>query len=247
MTTSHESPPPGPDTVAGSGSAPSATAAVVLLANAATAAADTPAGSGEWAYTSSVIVMNGTGTHVLRMQIWEKTDGTDGLIREDRDGKVEEFRTADTSDMFPLSLRHPTYRYLATLPTDPTALRDEIYRQAQNEIRPTGQQLYTVDQWAFQLIGHLVRNAAPPALKAALYRVAATIPDVEYVNDVTDAAGRHGIGVAHTVNNAGDRTILIFDRTTFQVMGSAVEAQDGIKDSAAVLATGLVANAGQTP
>lgn len=203
MTTSHESPPPGPDTVAGSGSAPSATAAVVLLANAATAAADTPAGSGEWAYTSSVIVMNGTGTHVLRMQIWEKTD--------------------------------------------PTALRDEIYRQAQNEIRPTGQQLYTVDQWAFQLIGHLVRNAAPPALKAALYRVAATIPDVEYVNDVTDAAGRHGIGVAHTVNNAGDRTILIFDRTTFQVMGSAVEAQDGIKDSAAVLATGLVANAGQTP
>jgi hypothetical protein len=244
----HESPPPGPGVVASSG--PSATAAVALLANAATAAADTPAGTGDWAYTSSVIVMNGTGTHVLRRQVWERTDGSGGLVREDRDGKVEEFRTADTSDMFPLSLRHPTYGYLATLPTDPTALRDEIYRQAQNEIHetePSGQQLYTVDQWAFQLIGQLVRNAAPPALKAALYRVAATIPDVEYVNDVTDAAGRHGIGVAHAVNNAGDRTILIFDRTTYQVMGSAVEAHDGIKDSEAVLTTGLVANAGQTP
>jgi hypothetical protein len=223
----------------------------VLLANAADAAANTPAGTGDWAYTSSVSVTDHTGTRTLRMQIWEKTDGTDSLIREDRDGKVEEIRTGDTSDMFPSpSLRHPTYRYLATLPTDPTALRNEIYTQAQNEIRkmePTGQQLYTVDQWAFQLIGQLVRIAAPPALKAALYRVAATIPDVEYVNDTTDAAGRHGIGVAHSVNNGGDRTILIFDRTTFQVMGSAVKVHDGSTQSHAVLATGLVDNVGQTP
>ncbi|HEX6353034.1 CU044_5270 family protein [Actinophytocola sp.] len=245
---------PGPGAVASSGSAPPAAsptrAAVVLLANAADAAADAPAGTGDWAYTSSVIVMNGTGTNTLRLQVWEKTDGTDSLIREDRDGKVEEFRTGDSSGMFPLSLRHPTYGYLATLPTDPTALRDEIYRQAQNEIgetEPTGQQLYTVDQWAFLLIGELVRRAAPPALKAALYRVAATIPDVEYVDDTTDAAGRHGIGVAHSVNNGGDRTILIFDRTTYQVMGMATEAHDGGTGSEAVLATGLVENAGQTP
>jgi hypothetical protein len=226
------------------------TAAVMLLANAADAAANTPAGTGDWAYTSSVIVMNGTGTRTLRMQTWEKTDGTDGLVREDRDGKVEEFRTVDISDMLTLSLRHPTYRYLATLPTDPTALRDEIYTQAQNEVRamgPSGQQLYTVDQWAFQLIGELVRRAAPPALKAALYRVAATIPGVEYVDDATDAAGRHGIGVARSVNSDGDRVILIFDRNTYQVLGKAVEAHDGITDSEAVLATGLVENAGQTP
>jgi hypothetical protein len=246
--------PPGPGAVASSGSAPPAapptTAAVVLLANAADAAANTPAGTGDWAYTSSIIVMNGTGTHTLRMQIWEKTDGTDALIREDRDGKLEEFRTGDTSGMFPPSLRHPTYRYLATLPTDPTALRNEIYRQAQDEVRemgPNGQKLYTVDQWAFQLIGRLVRIAAPPALKAALYRVAATIPDVEYVDDTTDAAGRHGIGVAHSVNSGGDRSILIFDRTTYQVLGRALETHDGITDSEAVLATVLVAQAGQTP
>lgn len=246
----HESLPPGPGAMASSGSASPRTAAVVLLANAADAAANTPAGNGDWAYTSSVIVMNNTGTHTLRRQTWEKTDGTDALIREDRDGKVEDMRTGDNSGMFPLSLRHPTYRYLATLPTDPTALRDEIYRQAQNELRelkPLPQPLYTVDQWAFLLIGDLVRQAAPPELKAALYRVAATIPDVEYVNDITDAAGRHGIGVAHVVNNGGDRTILIFDRTTYQVMGIAGEAHDGGKGSEAVLATGLVENAGQTP
>jgi hypothetical protein len=244
-----------PGALASSGSAapavPQAKAAVVLLANAADAVADTPAGTGDWAYTGSVSVLNDIGgVHTLRMQIWEKTDGTDALIRADRDGTVEETRTGDNTDLFPPSLDHPTYRYLATLPTDPTALREEIYRQAQNEIsemEPTGQQGYTVDQWAFQLIGRLVRSAAPPELKAALYRVAATIPDVEYVDDVTDAAGRHGIGVAHTVNSSGDRAILIFDPTTYQVMGTVVETHEGMTDSEAVLASGLVAQAGQTP
>lgn len=229
---------------------PPATDAVVLLANAANAAANTPAGKGDWTYTSTVNVGYDAGLHTYRTQTWEKVDGTDALIREDRDGKVTEMRTGDNSDMFPPSLRHPTYRYLATLPTDPTALRNEIYAQAQVEVDdsgPNGRQLYTVDQWAFQLIGALVQSAAPPALKAALYRVAATVPGVEYVNDTTDAAGRHGIGVAHSVNNSGDRTTLIFDRTTYQVMGRAGEVHDGRTDSEAVLATGLVAKAGQTP
>jgi hypothetical protein len=51
----------------------------------------------------------------------------------------------------------------------------------------------------------------------------------------------------HSVNNDGDRTTLIFDRTTYQVMGRAVEVHDGRTDSEAVLATGLVEKAGQTP
>jgi hypothetical protein len=75
----------------------------------------------------------------------------------------------------------------------------------------------------------------------------ATVPGVEYVDDTTDAAGRHGIGVARSVNNAGDRSILIFDRTTYQVMGRAGEVHDGRTSSEAVLATGLVEKAGQTP
>jgi hypothetical protein len=241
--------PPGPGSAAHPGGSP-ATAAVVLLANAANAAANTPAGKGDWTYTSTVTVLHDVRIHTLRMQVWEKIDGTDGLIREDRDGKVTEFRTGDIGGMSPPSLGHPTYRYLASLPTDPTALRKLIYAEAQKEVDrfgPNGRQLYTVDQWAFQLIGGLVQSAAPPALKAALYRVAATVPGVEYVNDTTDAAGRHGIGVAHTVNVDGDRTTLIFDRTTYQVMGRAVEVHDGRTDSGAVLATGLVEKAGQTP
>ncbi|MCE7010804.1 CU044_5270 family protein [Kibdelosporangium philippinense] len=219
--------------------------AVTLLANAADAAAKTPAGQGNWAYTSTVTVFNDAGLRTNRTQTWEKVDGTDALIRTNRDGKFDETRTGDNSDIFTPSLRHPTYRFLATLPTDPTALRDAIYAHARQEVGNSKQ--YTVDQWAFQMIGNLVQSAAPPALKAALYRVAATVPGVESVDNVTDAAGRQGIGVAHTVNNAGDRTILIFDRTTYQVMGRAGQVSDGRTDSVAVLATGLVAEAGQTP
>jgi hypothetical protein len=244
------SPPTGPDAVVSSGSASPVTSAVVLLANAADAAANTPAGKGSWAYTSTINVYNDAGVRTVRRQTWSKIDGTDNLMREDRDGRIEEIWTGDTSDMFPPSLRHPIYGYLDTLPTDPTALRKEIYAQAQKEIGgmgPNAQKLYTVDQWAFQIIASLAQSTAPPALKAALYRVAATVPDVEYVDDTTDAAGRHGIGVAHSVNNNGDRTILIFDRTTYQVMGRVGEVHDGRRDSEAVLATGLVEKAGQTP
>jgi hypothetical protein len=223
--------------------------AVELLANAANAAANTPAGTGDWAYRSVAILFNAPGLHTLRMQIWDKTDGTDQLTREDRDGRLDETRTGDTSAIAPPG-HNGSYIYLATLPTDPTALRNEIYTEAQNKLRemgPNAQQLYTVDQLAFQRIGSLTMRAAPPALKAALYRVAATIPDVEYIDDMTDAVGRHGIGVAHSTNNAGDRVILIFDRTTYQVLGGARESHDGGTESQALLATGLVEEAGQTP
>jgi hypothetical protein len=236
----------------GTAAHPDGPPAIVLLANAADAAANTPAGKGDWAYTSTVNVFHDVRTHTLRMQSWEKIDGSDGLIREDRDGQVTEIRPANINRLSPPSLRNPTYRYLATLPTDPTALRKLIYTEAQNELDemgktgPNARQLYTVDQWAFQLIARLV-GGAPPALKAALYRVVATVPDVAYVNDTTDAAGRHGIGVAHSENNSGDRGILIFDRTTYQFMGRATDVHDGRTDSEAVLATALVEKAGQTP
>ncbi|HTI22269.1 MAG TPA: CU044_5270 family protein [Kutzneria sp.] len=233
--------PPGPGT---------APAAVVLLANAADAAANTPAGKGDWTYISTITVAYDDRTHTFRTQAWRRIDGGDSLIRDERDGKVTEFKNADISGMSPPSLRNPTYRYLTTLPTDPTALRKLIYAEAQNELGdekgPNARQLYTVDQWAFQLIGRLV-GGAPPTLKAALYRVAATVPGVVSVNDTTDAAGRHGIGVAHSDNNGGDRTTLIFDRTTYQFMGSASEIHDGRTAAEAVLATGLVEKAGQTP
>lgn len=210
----------------------------------------TAAGKGDWTYISTVNVGRDTHVQTFRMQVWTRVDGTDTLVRDERDGKVTEYRPGKIDAKSPPSLRNPTYRYLATLPTDPTALRKLIYADAQSEFDgegPNGQRLYSVDQLAFALIGRLVEYTAPPAFNAALYQVATTVPGVEYVNDTTDAAGRHGIGVAHTVNVDGDPTTLIFDRTTHQFMGSAIDIHDGRTSSTAVLASGLVDKAGQTP
>lgn len=235
--------------------APPASAATVLN-NAANAATTVPAGHGQWAYTSTLTITNDAGTHINRTQTWLKVDGTDGLIRLDRDGRTEEHRSK-TSALFAgerPSLYNPTYNYLASLPTDPAKLRAEIYAQATDNLattlshaNPSARTLYTVDQWAFQRIASLAEGAAPPALKAALYRVAATVPDIELVQDVADSSGRHGIGIAHTVNNAGDKITLIFDRNTYQILGRGGTVHDGRTEGDAILATGLVEQPGQTP
>ncbi|MER7078227.1 hypothetical protein SAMN02982929_00038 [Saccharopolyspora kobensis] len=235
-------PPPAPV-------APAFSSPGVVLANAANAVASTPAGRGDWTYLSTVIVLEDAGRHVIRTETWQKVDGTEALVRTDRNGVVDEIKPT-TLDLGPPSLYNPTYQYLTTLPTDPTALRAEIYAQVQahfDRSGPGAAQLYTVDQLVFQMISGLVSGAAPPELKAALYRVAATIPDVEFVDDVTDAVGRNGIGVARTVNNAGDRTVLMFDRSTFQVLGVLGVVHDGRTDADAVLSSGLVADVGQRP
>ncbi|MGW1681504.1 CU044_5270 family protein [Saccharopolyspora sp. NPDC002376] len=229
--------------------APAFSSPGVVLANAADAVSSTPAGQGDWTYLSTVDVYEDAGKRVVRTEVWQKVDGTDALVRIDRDGQVDEFSPV-TDGLGPPSLYNPTYEYLTTLPTDPTALRAEIYAQVQADFDRSGpgaQQLYTVDQLVFQMIGGLVRGAAPPELKAALYRVAATVPDVEFVDDVTDAVGRNGVGVAHAVNNAGDRAVLMFDRSTFQVLGVQTDVHDGRAEADAVLTSGLVAGAGQKP
>ena len=48
----------------------------------------------------------------------------------------------------------------------------------------------------FTIVGDLLRESpAPPALRRALWEVAATIPGVQLVGPVTDAAGRAGVAV----------------------------------------------------
>ncbi|WP_116101945.1 CU044_5270 family protein [Amycolatopsis thermalba] len=222
--------------------APPATAATVLSL-AADAAAAAAAGHGDWTYTSSVTVSS-EDTRPKRVDTWVKTDGSEAEVRDER---AAPWRGVIPEVGEP-SLYNQSYDYLETLPTDPAALRAEIYRQVQGDLDRLGvQNLYTVDQWAFQMIAHLVDGAAPPDLKAALYRVAATVPGVQLIDDMWDVSGRHGLGVTRTTTNAGDMTTLVFDRDTYQVLGWTTTSHDGRAAGKALLATGLVDEAGQTP
>ncbi|MEO6858522.1 MAG: CU044_5270 family protein [Solirubrobacteraceae bacterium] len=76
---------------------------------------------------------------------------------------------------------------------------------------------------AFISVGDLLaENDALPALRAALYRAAATIPGVRLLGPVIDRLGRHGIGLALTSHDAsypGWTFELIFDAHDSALLG----------------------------
>lgn len=107
------------------------------------------------------------------------------------------------------------YEDFASYPTDVAALTEVIRERAEQGGPP-------VDIEMFIVVGDLLRQpGVPPELRAALYKVAATIPGVELVGDVTDRAGRPGVAVAKTTTYWGSkqRFVLIFDPTTSALLG----------------------------
>lgn len=98
------------------------------------------------------------------------------------------------------------------LSTDP----DELLARIKADAKGQGNGLYTE---MFVLVGDALREtAASPAQRAALYEVAARIPGVELVGNVTDSAGRPGIAVAMTDTTSHMRQVLTFDPKTSQLL-----------------------------
>ncbi len=101
---------------------------------------------------------------------------------------------------------------LSVLPTDPDSLK-AVIEERKIVGGPGG------DWETFAIIGEMLQETyAPPALRAALYDVAANLPGVVYVGTVTDAAGRPGLGVAYT--HGGIRDELVFDPNTAQLLAT---------------------------
>jgi hypothetical protein len=77
---------------------------------------------------------------------------------------------------------------------------------------------HSVDSETFVIAGDLLRDTPIPAdLRAALLRAAALIPGIKLVQHERDVAGRPGIGVAFDYGS--ERSALIFDRATYQLLG----------------------------
>ncbi|MEV4018937.1 CU044_5270 family protein [Nonomuraea angiospora] len=110
------------------------------------------------------------------------------------------------------------YDYVAGLPTDPDALLARIRKDNLDK----GQDVTT-----FGAIAGLFRydQLIPAKTNAALYRALAKIPGVRVVEDATDYAERHGIGVAF-----GDQ-VIVLDFRTYRYMGDKRQA---LLDSAVV-------------
>jgi hypothetical protein len=119
-----------------------------------------------------------------------------------------EIPSGTSDNTFPLGSL--PYEDVASLPTNPNALRDELEGQVASEDLP-------LDIAVFLRIGELLgRGDAPPELRAGLYRVASTLPGIELTGPIADPLGREGVGVSMSYTDAGAavRVQLAFDDET---------------------------------
>lgn len=156
--------------------------------------------------------------------------------------------------LMPLNLdfgpRQLTFDDLSGLPTDPAVLAGVIRERAQRGFYREGSQVFMVftQNWVppygsiamdtslphamFFTVGNMLRQqSAPPAVRAALYKVAAGMPGVELVGPVHDRAGRPGVAVAMTSAYTGlrQRHVLIVDQRTSALLAEETVLLDAAK------------------
>ncbi|MFL5817855.1 MAG: CU044_5270 family protein [Conexibacter sp.] len=158
---------------------------------------------------------------------WASLDGESRFVRRELPGgRTEEhaFRGALTYTFFPEELTH---EQVLALPRATDALYRTIERAgtawAQGNELPVADRTHEM----FTIVGDWLR-AAPPLpsdLRAALYRVAARLPDVELLGEMRDAQGRVGIGVVQA--DEGRRRELVFDPRTSRLLSERTVARSG--------------------
>lgn len=196
-----------------------------LLARAAKAAASSPdpgARATQFVYRHEI--QDGARQTKHERRSWLPVDGrSGGLILDPTMGNGRSPWPATLSDIpgapRTASFSVPTYQFVASLPTDPQQLLDQLLAADRSKmVAGTAMTPKLYDQFAFGDVQMIFQNiAAPPAVAAALMRAAAQIPGTTVVADETDAAGRHGLAVVGT--NGTMRVSLVFDKTTGAFLG----------------------------
>ncbi|GCB51691.1 CU044_5270 family protein [Streptomyces sp. NL15-2K] len=208
--------------------ASSASAVLNRIAVAAMATDATPVKDGQFVYVERLIRSNeGTFDGPVRLSAlhkWEMWTSQDpgpvtrtGWLRESGKGAVMPGQLIPIESAGPVSagIHHPTYKWLASLPTDPDALLKLLNAQTRVD---EGE---SKEQAVFSTIGSLISEAIMPSANAsALYRAAAKIPGVQEIPDAVDAAGRHGIAITREDASSATRDEWIFDKDTLAFLGS---------------------------
>jgi hypothetical protein len=211
--------------VGGNGSE-SASAATVLRAAAAVARTQPGPlrrGPGEYVYTRRVsaylsVFPEGDAPFaalVPRVQeLWLGAEG--GRVRQ-TSGRPEFLSGRDHENWIAAgrpALREPAYSgaYPAPERLDRPSNPDRLYVRLEREAAGHSEGVHPE---MFTLVGDALRDGgATPAQRAALYEVAARIPGVELLGEVTDPAGRTGIAVAMRHEVDGILQTLVVDPET---------------------------------
>jgi hypothetical protein len=137
----------------------------------------------------------------------------------------------EASGLFPAGATSLTWDQLYALPTDPSRLKAVLESKVKDAGPDPTSELFTA-------VGDLLRESpASPALREALYDVAAQSPGVRVTGQVTDAAGRTGTGVSR-----GAETYVI-DQSNGQLLAdnadgwSSTYVSQGPVDGAPALST----------
>jgi hypothetical protein len=125
------------------------------------------------------------------------------------------------------------YLDLSNVPTGPAALR-QLIEQRKLEDGPPG------DAETFTIIGDLLRDSyAPPAVRSALYTVAAQLPGVQLIGATQDHLGRAGTAVGYPSH--GDTQQLIIDPQTSALLAEqTVDNTGNVVGWTAYLRSGIV-------
>jgi hypothetical protein len=228
----------------GSGNA----AAARVLRNIATVArtqeAPKPLKRGQFRYTKSVVAFmsGGKGWNALSPGIREFWMGPTGGRIHERWGKPMFPTPADRKAWIAagrpqVSTREDSANIPPTHPLDLSTDPDELYATLHG--RAVGHGNSTRPEM-FTLVGDALRETgASPALRAALYEVAARIPGVQLVGPAKDRIDRRGVAVAYVDGKIHERHELIFDRRTAALLGEEyVELDDNPYGYPAGTATG---------
>jgi hypothetical protein len=159
--------------------------AATLLRAAGSAAGSQPGGWPDAAYWHVTSLYKRSGATIYHRQIWVAHHGQSVLRDTSLGGSVISLGTGE----FPAGNAALTWDQLYALPTDPGQLGAAL----RADIKGAGQDPATE---LFAIVGDLLRESpASPALREALYDVAAGIPGVHITGKVTDELGRTGTGV----------------------------------------------------
>jgi hypothetical protein len=179
---------PGTQPTAGEQPGTGATATAVLDA-AAKAAGSQPGGwpnAAYWHVTSAYV----RGGKTYHREIWEAHHGN---------GVLEDNGVASgLINLGPTSFEGLSWAQLYALPTDPVELAAVLQKSFTDGFPSASASpgAVTQDQELYVVVGDLLRESpASPALREALFKVAAGIPGVAAAGNYTDALGRTGTAV----------------------------------------------------
>lgn len=226
----------------GIGSHTSIASAAEVLSKAATAAANDPAAAprnSQYTYVKTEVPAAPGHPHQIMMETWRRVDGQgQDLVRiTDKSPGRPAIASTGSSCLVPVPrgkacppqppIYRASYRYLASLPTDPDALLKVVYRQVDELdqiMHARGGKTADRAVQAFGTIsGVMTSTVLPPKVAAAFIKAAAKLPGAKLIANASDVLGRNGVGVsmprpANSVNVDGNLhpgiTEMIFSKTS---------------------------------